>query len=191
VELLLARFQVWSSYWGLIREHPITGAGLGLRSVAESYGARYGLSLYFTDPHSHNVVLQTYLEQTALGVVGLGIVIYAAGNAALHLPSLLAIPDHVRDAAAVALASAAAAAALFVHNQFDINLNTNLTAALFLGLIALIVRGAQLAAAGAQEPPLRVTISASRAAAALALTLLAVTLLGLIPPPLSPHIYLR
>lgn len=184
---LRARLQVWSSYWGLIREHPITGAGLGLRSVAESYAARYGLGLYFTDPHAHNVLLQTYLEQTVFGVTGLGFLLFAAGRATATLPRLLRVRGSVRDAATIALTAAAIGCALIVHNLFDINLNTNLTAALFAGSIAILLRGTQLA--GVTRPSF--TISFPTAAWTLAAVLLLVTLAGLLPPPLSPHLYIR
>src|SRR5205807_7832539 len=47
-DAFLARLQVWSSYWGVIRESPLGGAGLGLLSTAQQYALQYGLNLYYT-----------------------------------------------------------------------------------------------------------------------------------------------
>ncbi|MBI3971825.1 MAG: O-antigen ligase family protein [Chloroflexi bacterium] len=75
------RLRVWSSYWSLLRDKPIAGEGLGLQSVATSFSQRYGIHLYYSESHSHSVLLQTYLEQTVLGLAGLLLLLYAAGCA--------------------------------------------------------------------------------------------------------------
>lgn len=78
------RVEYWRNYLFLVGDFPLTGVGLGLRSVAETYQRRF----LPVDPgfnHAHNMFLQSYLEQGLLGLLGLlglvGVTLLAAARA--------------------------------------------------------------------------------------------------------------
>jgi hypothetical protein len=104
----------------------------------------------------------------------------------------------------VAIASFCAIAALITHALIDINLNTNVFTALLFALIALTIRGSQLATVPAAPAPLETSLAQpeppSSSAAyislraclwATAAVLLLVTLAGHWPPPLAPYVHIR
>ncbi|MAG35727.1 MAG: hypothetical protein CL878_05715 [Dehalococcoidia bacterium] len=193
----VARLQVWSSYWGLARESPMVGHGLGLRSVATAYSRRYGLTLKFTDPHAHNVLLQTLLEQGVLGLAGMLLVVWTCWRSAEAMRAN-AHSDSDSRPATVALASWAAMLGLLFHALFDIALNSNVGLVLFFALAALAARAGSYyhtATGGVASGELRSDspghITLRQAIGATLGVSFLVAVLSFWPPPLAPHVYVR
>jgi O-antigen ligase/tetratricopeptide (TPR) repeat protein len=64
------RLEIWQNALFLLSDFPLTGVGLGIGSV-QAFFNEYFLPYRFAFAHSHNIALQTYLEQGILGLLGL------------------------------------------------------------------------------------------------------------------------
>ncbi len=64
------RVEFWDNLFFLLGDFRFTGVGLGVRSVQEIYET-YFIPIDPRFSHSHNIFLQTYLEQGPLGLIGL------------------------------------------------------------------------------------------------------------------------
>jgi Flp pilus assembly protein TadD len=63
------RIEFWDNSLFLLGDFRFTGVGLGIRAVQETY-ENYFIPIEPRFSHSHNVFLQTYLEQGLLGLAG-------------------------------------------------------------------------------------------------------------------------
>jgi len=135
-QTLESREAVWQDYWPLAEEFPYTGAGLGMKNTALTYALYQSLTNPYEIPHSHNLYLQTYLEQGILGALGLLLISGAAGITFWRLRRVSQRPYR-----AVALGSLGAFIGLSVHGMFDAVGASNLGTAMLmvpLGLAAAV-----------------------------------------------------
>ncbi|HEX8501602.1 MAG TPA: O-antigen ligase family protein [Pyrinomonadaceae bacterium] len=124
------RAHFWRGALGIIRDHPVLGAGLG------AFGAAYprydtGNGMYRLE-QAHNDYLQTLSDAGAVGgFLGLAFV------GLLFWTALRRMHSHDRFRRGVALGALGGCAGALVHSFFDFTLHTTANALLFLLLAAL------------------------------------------------------
>ncbi|MCA1591761.1 MAG: O-antigen ligase family protein [Acidobacteria bacterium] len=125
------RAHFWKGTVALIKDHPLTGVGLGAFSAVYP---RYdtGSSGLYRLEQAHNDYLQILSDG---GIVGgaLGLIFLAA----LFLTAFRRMATHDKFRRGVALGALAGCAGVLVHSFFDFTLHTTANALLFLFLAAL------------------------------------------------------
>jgi O-antigen ligase len=124
------RAHFWQGAVGVIKDHPLLGAGLGaFGAVYPRYDTANGT---YKLEQAHNDYLQIL---TDAGVVGglLGVAFVAL----LFRPALRRMQSHDRFRRGVALGALSGCAGVLVHSFFDFTLHTTANALLFLVLAAL------------------------------------------------------
>lgn len=189
---VLARLQVWSSYWNVLRFTPSLGSGLGLSAVAESYSQFYDIDLYFADPHAHNWLLQITLEQTIIGLSSLMLIIGVALGGVIRI----AMWPRGRwvQSGPISIGSGLIIVALALHNMLEANLSTNVLFAQFMVACAIAWASARVISrsigapedVGAPRIPPLVSIWF-----ATAMTVLLMASITLGPAPLAPRLHIR
>jgi Flp pilus assembly protein TadD len=99
------RIEFWDNSLFLLGDFRFTGVGLGIRAVQETYET-YFIPIEPRFSHSHNVFLQTYLEQGLLGLGGF------VGLVLIGLSSALRTLGRVRDSRVRSSAISAAGSGL-------------------------------------------------------------------------------
>lgn len=176
------RIELWRNAWFLARDFPFTGAGLGHQSVAAVYNG-YFEPRRFCFLHSHNIFVQTHLEQGLLGLLGLAGMVVASvvvGRRALAR----ALPASLRP---VALSAAAGALTLALCGLTELIPFSMVGLILLFGLLGILtgVAGDDAASApstrGDAAPWPRLTRFVVPAA------VLAAVLIALVPLGLAPR----
>ena len=80
--LLNGRWEAWSAYWPVIKEHGITGAGIGFVMALSQNIASGPL---FQWRHAHNEYLQVWLEQGLIGLAIIGWLLLDLGRRAWRM----------------------------------------------------------------------------------------------------------
>lgn len=128
-----SRQEIWRDTWRMVRDHPLTGVGLGAyRAVFPQYARHDGT--YVVD-YAHNDYLQALSDGGVIAgglalafIVLLGRAVWRATRAEDPLE------------AGLALAGGAGLFALLIHSAFDFNLQIPSNALLFVFLSALVSR---------------------------------------------------
>src|SRR5262249_4815947 len=127
----ISRQWIWSDTWDMIREHPLTGAGMGAyETVYPMYSHSNGRMIV---AQSHNDYLQIVADCGAVGAILLVVflvLLYRVMNRALRTED--------RQVASVALACSAGVIGILVHSLVDFNLQVPSNALLFLFLTAML-----------------------------------------------------
>jgi O-antigen ligase len=174
------RAELWENVRFLLGDFRFTGVGLGMDSVVAIYDTYFPPvgQRYF---HSHNIFLQSYLEQGLLGLVGLaGLVVVGL---ALGWRTLRRV--QTPDARAAAISGSAAALALVLCGQTDIDPVTSLGMVGLFGALGLLVAAGRLDANSdshvrpSTPSPTRTTLSVRSARLALLTTVATLSVLGL------------
>jgi tetratricopeptide (TPR) repeat protein len=183
------RREFWTNSLFLLGDFWFTGAGLGLRSVETVYRAYF---LAFDPPffHTHNIFVQSYLEQGLLGLLGL-IGLVAAG-AIVGWRALRRSREPAARAAAISAGSAALA--LVAAGFTEIVALTTVGMVLLFGMLGVLYGLSRLGAA----PRASVAAPASsaparrfaRSARLLPIALAAILLLGALPVALNASLRL-
>ena len=124
------RAHFWAGAIGIIKDHPVIGAGLGsFSAVYPRYDT--GVGLYRLE-QAHNDYLQMLSDAGVIGfLLGLLFII------ALFRMALKRMQSHDKFRRGVALGALAGCAGALVHSFFDFTLHTTANALLFLLLAAL------------------------------------------------------
>lgn len=124
------RAHFWQGTWGIIKDHPVIGAGLGAFSaVYPRYDTASGA---YRLEQAHNDYLQIFSDAGVVGgVLGLAFVVV------LFRQGVRRMQSHDRIRRGVALGALAGCAGALVHSFFDFTLHTTANALLFLLLAAL------------------------------------------------------
>jgi O-antigen ligase/Flp pilus assembly protein TadD len=133
------RLEFWDNLFFLLGDFRFTGVGLGVRAVQEIYET-YFIPIDPRFSHSHNIFLQTYLEQGPLGFIGL------VGLALIGLVSAwrtLARINHP-DARSAILSASGALLVLFVAGLTEIVALTAIGMVMLFSALALLVAGGRL-----------------------------------------------
>jgi tetratricopeptide (TPR) repeat protein len=133
------RIEFWDNSLFLLGDFRFTGVGLGIRAVQETYET-YFIPIEPRFSHSHNVFLQTYLEQGLLGLVGfVGLLLLGLRSA---WRTLNAVRDpHIRSAA---ISAAGSGLALVVAGLTEIVALTALGMVLLFGSLGLLLASERL-----------------------------------------------
>jgi O-antigen ligase len=124
------RAHFWQGTVGIVKDHPVLGAGLGAFSaVYPRYDTASGT---YRLEQAHNDYLQTLSDAGAVGgLLGLAFLVVLFRQGVRRMQS----PDRLRRG--VALGALAGCAGALVHSFFDFTLHTTANALLFLLLAAL------------------------------------------------------
>jgi O-antigen ligase len=128
---LFSRTEIWKDSWKMIREHPVTGVGLGAyKTVFPIYARHNGMLLV---EYVHNDYIQSLTDG---GIVG-GLL--ALAFVLLILRAMLrGMKSDDPMLAGLAIGCGAGVCSLLVHSMFDFNLQIPSNALLFLFLSAVI-----------------------------------------------------
>jgi len=102
------RLAIWQSALMMLADTPLTGIGPGM--FQRTYPLYMLPAYHTTQPHAHNLPLQTYLDTGPLGLIGLGVLIASAVAGAVRLRA---------HGSALAWAAAISSAAVLLHAQVD------------------------------------------------------------------------
>jgi O-antigen ligase len=134
------RFEFWRQSAYLLGDFPFSGAGLGIPSVAAVYNV-YFPPVNFRFYHSHNIFLQSYLEQGVLGLLGLVAIV----GVALAIGWRTVAAARSSEARSAALSAGGGALALVLCGLTDVDALTS------IGMVLLFVALGLLVAAGRAE----------------------------------------
>lgn len=128
---LFSRTEIWKDSWKMIREHPVTGAGLGAyKTVFPIYARHNGMLLV---EYAHNDYIQALTDGGAVGgLLALAFIV-------LILRAIFrGIKSDDTLLGGLAIGCGAGVCSLLVHSIFDFNLQIPSNALLFLFLSAVI-----------------------------------------------------
>lgn len=151
------RIELWENALFLLGDFSFTGVGLGLWSVISIYDA-YFLPQQLPFFHTHNIFVQSYLEQGLPGLAGL---LGLAGGALVVGGRTLA---RARDplVRSPAISAAGAVLTLVLCGLTDVDAMTTVGMVLLFGTLGLLVALDPLAERPAEQRPLRRSAWASR-----------------------------
>ena len=138
------RAHFWQGTVGIIKDHPVLGAGLGAFGAVypryDTAGGTYRLE------QAHNDYLQILSDAGVVGaLLGLAFLVV------LFRQGVRRIQSHDRFRRGVALGALAGCAGVLVHSFFDFTLHTTANALLFLLLAALATAGGRVEEPDAQR----------------------------------------
>jgi O-antigen ligase len=131
------RAHFWQGTLGIIKDHPVIGAGLGaFGSVYPRYDTASGA---YRLEQAHNDYLQILSDAGVVGgVLGLAFVVV------LFRMALRRMQSHDKFRRGIALGALAGCAGVLVHSFFDFTLHTTANALMFLLLAALATAGGRV-----------------------------------------------
>ncbi|MCC7366874.1 MAG: tetratricopeptide repeat protein [Chloroflexi bacterium] len=192
-EWLNQRLGYWTGTVALLGDMPLTGAGLGMRTLAEVFAWYHQLPDPYQVSHTHNVVVQAYGEQGLLGAVGMaGLLIVGTVISLRGLRRARGPRRWLVGAAAGAFIGSA------IYGMTDQVVSNNLSLALTLAMLAVTVSADRIWAPVRPPVPAATsarsrlgTMSAGRLAAAGALAIVALAGLAALAPRWISGIYLN
>jgi O-antigen ligase len=175
-ESIEQRVEIWMNTLFLLRDFPLTGVGLGLRSPETLYRA------YFLPPglaHAHNIFAQSYLEQGLLGLAGL----FAMMAVALVIGMRSLSMAHDAATRSPAISSAAASLSLALNGLMEIGPVTSVGMVLLFGTLGVLLAVGTVTDPAQDRPVARAPLLSGRRAAALSALVALTVLVAVLAPP--------